>query len=62
MVVVGATAIRASPVFEERRNKETAHGASLKSPIGTIYVAYISASAALKSHMNAEMALNSSDK
>jgi len=28
-VVVGATAIRASPTFEERRNKETAHDASL---------------------------------
>ena len=62
MVVVGATAIRASPVFEERRNKETAHGAFLKSPIDTIHVAYMSASAALKSHLDAKMALNSSDK
>jgi len=36
IVVVGATAIRASPAFEGRRNKETAHGASLKSPIDAI--------------------------
>jgi len=61
-VVVGATAIRASPTFEERRNKETAHDASLKSRIDAIEDAYISASAALKSHLDAEIALNSSDK
>ena len=35
-VVVGATAIRASLTFEERRNKETAHDASLTSRIDTI--------------------------
>jgi len=35
-VVVGATAIRASPAFKERRNKETAHDASLTSRIDTI--------------------------
>ena len=35
-VVVSATAIRASPAFEERRNKETAHEASLKSRIDEI--------------------------
>ena len=36
IVVVGAAAIRASLAFEERRHKETAHDASLKSPIDTI--------------------------
>jgi len=35
IVVIGATAIRASSAFEERRNKETAHDASLKSPMDT---------------------------
>ena len=61
-VVIGATAIRASPTFKERRNKETTRDASLKSQIDAKKVAYIRASAALKSHLDAEIALNSSDK
>ena len=35
-LVVGATAIRASPAFEEHRNKGTAYDPSLKSPIDII--------------------------
>ena len=62
MGVVGATAIRASLAFEQRRNKETAHDSPLKSPIDKIKVAYTSASAALKGYLDAKMALNSSGK
>ena len=35
-LVVGATAIRASPAFEEHRNKGAAYDPSLKSPIDII--------------------------
>ena len=62
IVVVGAAAIRASTAFEERRNKGRSCDSSLKSPIDIAEVAYISASAALKSHLDAKMVLNSSDK